>query len=172
MSDAAADSAPSAEEQAKAKALSERKRALRKAREEQKRKQSEMQVNFDMSKNQVKAIPKRSKKDVPEQEPLVAAIAGYTIVREGPRVAAAVPAAPPPLPVASGSVATPQTAPAPKLRSAVLSHRDLPSALDSMFRRADPYYRFKIAGVAAAFAGVVVYQYAPTVALALNPDLK
>lgn len=155
---AAVDSdAPSTVVAAKLKLAAEKKRAQRKAREENKKK---AEVAIDESKNEVKKIPKRKKAEEPEPK-------GYTIekieepvikkldrmVKEG-KMAHVAPAAP--------------TPPVPKL----IVHTDLPSALDHIFKLRDPYYRFKIAGVAAAFAGAAGYAYAPTLAVALNGDLR
>jgi len=146
--------APSSVVADKLKRAAEKKRAQRKAREAKKA----AEVTIDESKNEVKKIPKRKK----AEEPVVAEEPkGYTIEKIEAPVKKAKPEADVPAP-------PPPAAPKPL----IVRHTDLPSALDRIFRQRDPYYRFKIAGVAAAFAGVVGYTYAPTLAVALNGDLR
>lgn len=136
------------------KLAAEKKRAQRKAREENKKK---AEVVIDESKNEVKKIPKRKK----AEEPVVAEEPkGYTIEKIEAPEKKSKPVPPP--------AAAPAVPAAPKL----IVHTDLPTALDKIFKLRDPYYRFKIAGVAAAIAGVAGYTYAPTLAVALNGDLR
>jgi len=154
--------APSSVVADKLKRAAEKKRAQRKAREAKKA----AEVTIDESKNEVKKIPKRKKGEEEFKEPespeglLTAVPKGYTIEKIEAPVKKSKPEAdvPPPPPPA-----------APKL---IVRHTDLPSALDQIFKKRDPYYKFKIAGVAAAFAGAVGYAYAPTLAVALNGDLR
>lgn len=145
--------APSSVVADKLKRAAEKKRAQRKAREEIKK----LEVTIDESKNTIKKIAKRKKEPAVVEEPVSQ---GYTIEKIEAPVKKSKPVDVPPPP--------PPAAP----KQLIVRHTDLPSALDRIFKQRDPYYRFKIAGVAAAFAGVVGYTYAPTLAVALNSDLR